>query len=153
MPSPPFPVLQGVRQGGVLSTWIYLLFINKLLCDLEDSPHGSFIGDMKTGNPTLADDLTLVSINRPSLQAQINIVTTYAHTWGYKLNESKCAYVIFGERKCNNDTVMINESILRSSESATHVGIVLHKSFKCSSAVDARARKGRSSIFFFYDNS
>ena len=26
-----FPVLQGVRQGGILSTWLYLLFIDELL--------------------------------------------------------------------------------------------------------------------------
>ena len=32
-----FPVRQGIRQGGVISTWIYNLFIDELLNNLEQS--------------------------------------------------------------------------------------------------------------------
>ena len=34
-----FPVLQGIRQGGIISTWIYNLFINGLLELIERSGH------------------------------------------------------------------------------------------------------------------
>jgi len=48
----------------VLYTWLYLLFIDKLLNDLEHSGHECNMGALKVGNPTLADDLTLVSQNK-----------------------------------------------------------------------------------------
>ena len=49
-----FPVNQGVRQGGILSTLIYNLFIDGLLDELEHSNLGTYILDNKTGNCTLS---------------------------------------------------------------------------------------------------
>jgi hypothetical protein len=40
----PFTVSQGVRQGGVLSTDLYKLYINPLLNQIEDSGIGMQIG-------------------------------------------------------------------------------------------------------------
>jgi hypothetical protein len=40
----PFAVSQGVRQGGVLSTDLYKLYINPLLDQIEDSGIGMQIG-------------------------------------------------------------------------------------------------------------
>lgn len=41
-----FLVLQSCRQGGVISTWSYLLFIDLLLVSLENSRLGVTIGDI-----------------------------------------------------------------------------------------------------------
>ena len=59
--SDPFPVLQGVRQGGVLSPHFYKTYINPLLLDLEKANLGVFIGTIYVGCPTCADDLLLMS--------------------------------------------------------------------------------------------
>ena len=42
--SDPFPISQGVRQGGILSTHLYKLYINDLLLDLQNSEFGKCIG-------------------------------------------------------------------------------------------------------------
>ena len=42
--SDPFPIRQDIRQRVVLSTWMYLLFIDKLLWNLESSEMGSSVG-------------------------------------------------------------------------------------------------------------
>ena len=39
-----FVVKQSIRQGGVTSTWYYLLFIDGLLQELQDSGTGCTIG-------------------------------------------------------------------------------------------------------------
>ena len=35
-----FPVLQGVRQGGILSTHLYKMFVKDLLLELENAAVG-----------------------------------------------------------------------------------------------------------------
>lgn len=45
-----------IRQGGVISTWIYRLFIDELLNQLESSQVGPYVLNNATGNTTLADD-------------------------------------------------------------------------------------------------
>ena len=42
-----FPIKQGVRQGCVTSTWYFLLYIDGLLKELEDSGTGCTIGSLK----------------------------------------------------------------------------------------------------------
>ena len=44
--SNPFPVHQGVRQGGILSTELYKVYINDILDQLENSGLGSYIGNI-----------------------------------------------------------------------------------------------------------
>ncbi len=42
-----FPLMQGARQGGIMSTWLYLLYIDELLNLLETSNLGSQVGVLK----------------------------------------------------------------------------------------------------------
>ncbi len=55
-----FPVTQGVRQGGVLSTVLYKSYVNDLLAELEENSLGVKIGDIYVGSPTCADDIALL---------------------------------------------------------------------------------------------
>ena len=50
-----FPVNQGVRQGGILSTLIYYLLIDGLLDELEHSNLGTYILDYKAVLWTLSN--------------------------------------------------------------------------------------------------
>ena len=45
--STPFEVIRGVRQGGVFSTLLYLVYVDQLLRELEISKHGAKV--MYTG--------------------------------------------------------------------------------------------------------
>jgi hypothetical protein len=57
----PFAVSKGVRQGGVLSTDLYKLYINPLLDQIEDSGIGMQIGTIPCSAPTCADDVSLIA--------------------------------------------------------------------------------------------
>ena len=48
-----------VRQGGVLSTFLYLVYVNDLLNDLELSGYGCKVLSVVAGNPAFADDISL----------------------------------------------------------------------------------------------
>ena len=56
-----FPILAGVRQGGVLSPSLFAVYIDSLICNLKVSGHGAYIGDQYVGCLVHADDILLVS--------------------------------------------------------------------------------------------
>ena len=68
MISDSFEIQQGVRQGGILSTYMYKVFINKLLDRLDVTMMGMRIGGINCVAPTCAGDVAIVSSNRSALQ-------------------------------------------------------------------------------------
>ena len=70
----------------------------------------------------------------------------YAFNYGYTLNANKCMYILF-DRKTHNESIHINNTDIKAASTSKHVGIVLIRSMKCSTAVDDRVSKGRASLF------
>ena len=56
-----YTMKQGIRQGGILSTYLYKVYINSLLLMLERSGLGVSIGGLYLGAPTCADDVFLLA--------------------------------------------------------------------------------------------
>ncbi|KAK3101100.1 hypothetical protein FSP39_000927 [Pinctada imbricata] len=78
-----FSILQGVRQGGILSTGLYKTYINDLLLELQKSHTGTYIGSTYTGSPTVADDLTLLGESDIDSQNALDIAYRYANRERY----------------------------------------------------------------------
>ncbi|VDI84027.1 Hypothetical predicted protein [Mytilus galloprovincialis] len=72
--SEPFDIKQGVRQGRILSTELYKLYINDVLNQLEDSALGSYIGHIHCPIPTCANDVTLVVNDHTNMQTLLSTV-------------------------------------------------------------------------------
>ncbi len=82
------PVSRSVRQGGVISTFFYLVFIDELLRELESSSFGASICSLDTGNPTLADDISCIATRPHNLQQLLTIVHNYSLKWQFSINAS-----------------------------------------------------------------
>ena len=81
-----FDVQQGVRQGGVLSTCLYLVFINDLVEEIQMKSNDSGILNIPSSNPTLADDLSLIAIYPRVLQCMLDAAVSYSNRWRFKFN-------------------------------------------------------------------
>ena len=143
--SKPFNILHGVRQGGIMSSWSYLLFINDLLNQLE-TINSLTVGNINCGNPTLADDLALLCPNLTSLENQLQIACNYANNWGYCFNTAKCKFIVFGKQNTSVNSAKFGNSSIEKCETVTHVGIALNRLLNSSDAVTARVRKGYASM-------
>jgi len=119
--SPPFKVLQGVGQGRVLSAWLFLVYINDLLTELENSRCGLKLPGINIPGLLLADDTTLLATTPRSLQNALNTVSSYAKTWRLMYNASKSNVIIFTTKRkihtqhryyLNVDTIPVCDSVI-----------------------------------------
>ena len=120
-----FHIYQGVRQGGILSTHLYKLYINDLLLDLETHQMGKYIGTTYTGCPTCADDLSLMSENSDEFGSMLRLTHTYACKHRYKIHPEKSIAVC--KNKANQGKPqdwVLGDNNITVQDQTTHLGLV-----------------------------
>ena len=146
-----FPILQGTKQGGVWSPFLYLLYINSLIVQLKDSNLGLKIQDRDFCSPSFADDMTLLALSSKSLQSMMNICYRYACQWRYQYNAHKSVIVTFNESKQSFKKRPHNWSMgqlkIMEKEEYSHLGIVCNKYNKNSYDVKCLDGKLRGTFF------
>ncbi|KAK2722953.1 hypothetical protein QYM36_003220 [Artemia franciscana] len=73
-----FPVLNGVRQGGVLSLLLYNLYVDDLNLHLAKTGVGCFIGGVCFNNLSYADDLVILAPTVAALNHLFSICDEFA---------------------------------------------------------------------------
>jgi hypothetical protein len=92
-----FPIKQGVRQVGVLSTFLYKVYNNALLQDLQNQKLGFMIGRTYVGCPTCADDIALLSTNVNELQDILLTLHRYSKQDRVSIHPTKTKAVILNK--------------------------------------------------------
>ena len=129
-----FEVTQGVRQGGILSTDLYKLYINPLLDRLEQSGLGCKIGNVLCNVTACADDVALISQKATDMQSQINMSNDFAEMEGYKLQPQKSVAIRIkpsSTRKISErHQYTLGDGIMPNVEKAVHLGVIRTSSAK-----------------------
>ncbi|VDI23993.1 Hypothetical predicted protein [Mytilus galloprovincialis] len=84
-----FNIKQGIRQGGILSTHLYKLYVQDLLEELKNNSIGFQLGNIYIGAPTCADDIALLSSDSSEMQLMLDIIGRYADQHQYKHPSNK----------------------------------------------------------------
>jgi len=96
------PVSNGVKQGGVLSPVLFLVYIDELLLSLKKSGHGCFIGSTFCGALGYADDVVLLAPSFSSLKCMLDVCERFANDYNVLFNSSKSKLIICNSKYVNS---------------------------------------------------
>ena len=140
--SQPFSVNQGVRQGGVLSPCLYLVYIDSLIKALRSADAGCHLRREFTGVLVLADDVALISTSPEDLQAMLNTTHKYTTKWRYKINPSKSAIISTTDA---STSWQFGPNIIKQVETHPHLGIT--RTFSRHNPTTTMASRGRKTLY------
>ena len=92
-----FSVTAGVRQGGVLSPDLYNLYVDDLLCKLQQSGAGCYISNIFAAALFYADDICILAPSLKGLQRLLDICSMFCIDWDICLNVKKTKNMFFGK--------------------------------------------------------
>jgi len=91
---------KGVRQGGILSPYLFNVYMDELGKKLWELKIGCRIGKVMSNNFWNADDICLLAPSIRAVQKMINICFDYAKEPNITFNPSKTVCQIFKSKNC-----------------------------------------------------
>ena len=144
-----FPILQGVRQGGVLSPWLFMIY-NDDLPKIFDPNDSLWLNKLRCSPIMVADDIALLSTRVQSLQQMLSSLERYSEKWRFEFNPTKTRVITFGEstqmwnKIKNTRRWTLFGTPVREERCWTHVGIDLCGSFSSTERTSRSCQKGMS---------
>ena len=140
-----FEIKTGVRQGCVMSGFLFLLIIDWVMSETTSKKNGVRWGLQGTlEDLDFADDIALLSENRSQLQDKTNRLIVSAQRVGLNLNKDKCK--VMSTKAKSNETITVNGEPLKDVNNFTYLGSTLDRDGKAERDIDARINKARSAF-------
>ena len=119
-----FDITKGTRQGSILSPYIFNIFIDDLLQELDMSNDKVRIGTCSLNSFAYADDVNLICTTAPGLQRLINICTNYADRWRFRfsISKTKCM-VTSGSNLCARSVLYLKGERIEMVTSLEMLGV------------------------------
>ena len=122
-----FEVLNGVRQGGVISPILFTVYMDELLDRLECSGFGCYVGHVYMGSLCSADDLSLLAPTLYSLQRLVYICEEFGVEFDILFNARKTASILFNGRYryVEPPNISLNGTAIPWQKSVKHLGNIV----------------------------
>ncbi len=125
-----FPCTSGVRQGDVLSTTLFSIFLNDLAVEIKNLNVGIDITpETQVSLLMYADDIVLLAENPDNLQKMLDNLHDWCTKWRMKTNQSKSQIVHFRPSRCNrtNFEFKIANQKLDIVDQYKYLGVLLNE--------------------------
>ena len=143
-----FPVQQGTRQGGFISHFLYFIYINDLIYELEVSALGVCIHGISCGFPTVFNDMLVGSYSVTRLLQMLVICLNYGNKWRFEHGIIKCLVVVYNELKRmflqSTRTWPFRNSRIEERTEYKHLGVICDKNMAIDENVKVGCNKLRS---------
>ena len=118
-----FRVACGVRQGGILSPFLFSIYVDELLYLLSTSSHGCHVGTVFYERIMYADDLILSSPSLCSLQVMTDICSDYAIKHFLFFICKKTVFTIVNKPKYAVSDLTLDCHIIQLSDYFKYLGV------------------------------
>ena len=124
-----FKCLSGVRQGDVLSTTLFSIFINDLALDVKNTNIRIPVDSGKVSILLYADDIVLLAENEHDLQILLDTIFSWCKTWYMNVNEKKTKIVHFRKKNCVRTNFVFKYGLdyIEIVSQYKYLGITLHE--------------------------
>jgi hypothetical protein len=142
-----FEINCGVKQGGILSPFLFNIFIDDLIHECVESQMGALFNNINVSIIVYADDILLISPVDSQLQTLLNICSKYSNLWRIKFNASKSNIIMFGKPVFPDNKFFINNSQLTNTEKLKYLGIEIDSNLDFNNIAKEKFKKVNKSIF------
>jgi hypothetical protein len=143
--SSPIRVLQGTRQGGLTSPFLFNAFYQDIIDKLNSMEGGIMINGLNYNVFCYADDVLLASLTVTGLQRLIDTAQQMLTQRGLRFNPSKSVCATFGDSPIVNPSWMIDGAPLKQSSEIVYLGVTLSRDGHAHA--DARIKACRRAFF------
>ena len=123
-----FSVSNGVRQGGILSSYLFCVYMDYLSKKLNNVNAGCFMGTALINNLMYADDLVILAPSHVGLSMLLSVCSDYGLEHDIKFNSAKSNITIFCCKKFKDIHVPsfeLNDNILPRVNQCKDLGHVI----------------------------
>lgn len=120
-----FHLSQGVRQGSILSPYLYNLYTEGIIDNVHNLKVGAQLSQsLNTSIIVFADDIILLSPTLKQLQIMIDSVFNYGQRKGIKFNtdKQKTQFIVSGKHPIANPTLNMNGETIYPQSDLKHLG-------------------------------
>ena len=119
-----FPVLNGTRQGSVISPTLFNVFINMFIVQLRSQGIGCVLRGMFVGCILYADDMILLCPSVKGLQAMLNVSVDVANSLALTFNASKSMCMAIGKlAKMSIEPMSLGPDSINWVDSIKYLGV------------------------------
>ena len=120
----PMSSTRGLKQGGVLSPYLFNLFIDDINQIFDESCDRIKLFNSPLSHLLYADDLILMSNSKEGLQECLNRLGKFCDTWQLELNITKSQVVIFNSAgRLATEKFSYKDKILKNVKSYCYLGV------------------------------
>ena len=138
-----FTVSNGVRQGGILSPYLFNVYVDDLSCALNTCAVGCYISSCRVNHLMYADDLVLLAPSVGGLNKLLRCCERFGSSHDIKFNCSKSAIICFKSgllAGANLPSFQLNGSDIKEVTQYKYLGHILSSDLSDNADID-RQRK------------
>ena len=138
-----FALTKGVKQGCVMSPWLFNLYIDHCIRPLKDLNVGVNLDGVKVNVLMFADDLVLMAENERDLQKIVSCVYESCARNDLNMNVKKTKVMIFERESVRTECVIqVQNEELEQVNEYVYLGSMFTRDGRCESDIERRKTAG-----------